>query len=426
MSEKDDAGSSSAELTTTTAAAANWSSSLFLIDCLHPSVFNAGNPAASADVQRCFRIILKLLSNHLQDLDAPAYASFSAVSSTWQGGVLPCVYVLRLVAWMTCAPNSEGSRYIFCSGAAEDVTHTMEDRLHELRCVMMAWNTSLAALNTGAGLVPLKRQRVLCGNTPVDTAPAGDKGERLASARATLVALYTHADSRASSLQDKRSCMYTRALQLQLLCMASRLVEGAAKIEPQLLHSSSSSSLSWWWSRASAELQACYAHLTDDDSLHWLVRHTPLCALSQECEHATVVAAAGAQQSPLQCPSPSFSSSVSTAAALADRFRRQARAEQHQRYLDTTGAAYRRLSHEERHRGESVVLDIAGLLEQIALITETQGMVRVDRQEARRLLDDFRMDGDLAKLYALQERYTTELEEAKTRYGKPLVFGREE
>ncbi|CAC9494002.1 hypothetical_protein [Leishmania infantum] len=108
-------------------------------------------------------------------------------------------------------------------------------------------------------------------------------------------------------------------------------------------------------------------------------------------------------------------------APVAARLRQRAQLEQHQGYLDATGPAYRRLGHEERHRGESLIMSITALLGQSSEVTEAQGTVRHDRHEARRLMGNFCQDGDLVKLYVL-EKYAAELEEAKLLHRKPLVY----
>lgn len=108
--------------------------------------------------------------------------------------------------------------------------------------------------------------------------------------------------------------------------------------------------------------------------------------------------------------------------AVAARHRSEARGELRVSYLDRTGEDYRVLTQEERHRGESLIVSIAALVEQLALVEETQGMVRDDRQEARRLLQCFQQDGDLVKLYQLHDDLEDRLEKAKIRHGKPLLY----
>ncbi|KPI88328.1 hypothetical protein ABL78_2567 [Leptomonas seymouri] len=375
-----------------------------LLDCLHPSVFKSGDSAESVDVQRCFRILLKLLSNRGQHPTDPLYASFSAVSTAWQSGVLPCVYVLRLVAWMGCVLNAEGSRYSFHSGSsAADHLRALDHRIKEVQCVAAVWSTPLVSLGTFA-----------------DTAaasPAGNQFVNLGAARESLTKLYAGAANASLTGQDAVFRMYTSALQLELLRLTSCAIDGKAEMESGV-------------SATKASLLFTQPIPVDvsmtDDSIQWLLRHASLCELTHECERAiafvttaashTLISHASDFRSPTSLSVPSLSS------ALRDRIRKQAQAEQHQRYLQTTGPAYRLLSQEERHRGESVIVSIAGLLEQIAVVTETQGMVRADRLKARQLLDEFKQDGDLVTLYMLEERYAAELEEAKRRYGKPLVY----
>lgn len=411
-------------------------SSLMLVDCLHPSVFACNNDTAdSLDTLRCLRTLQRLLSNHRQHPSDPRYTSFCAASSTWQHGVLPCVYVLRLIAWMGCAPDTEGARYAFLKGeSAEEHLRKLDDRLDELQCVMAVWTTSIAALS-----------RAETSSGAADVASA-ERGERLASAQKSLKSLYTAACNSLPSAHEDAKEVYTRSLQAHLLWRASRALtlaashtdSAASRIEHAVPAGDASQSASWRL-RVAASLRASpllqlspslpprtVSNEEMQDPLQWLLLRTSLSELTQECVRAAAAADA-ARAAPVVRTSrasevSSSSLSPSASIGLAERFRVQACLEQRQRYLDTTGPAYRQLSHEERHRGESVVLDIAGLLEQLAVVTETQGMVRVDRQEARRLLEAFKRDGDLVALYALQDQYAAQLDEAKKQYGKPLVY----
>ncbi|KPA79534.1 hypothetical protein ABB37_05354 [Leptomonas pyrrhocoris] len=392
------------------------------LDCLHPSVYRSSDGGAeSAGVRRCIGVISTLLTNHRQHPNDPRYASFSAVSSAWQGGVLPWVYVLRLVAWMGCTPNTEGSRYIFqdCSSAADHL-RVLDDCIEELRCVMAVWCTPVSSLATSTDQEAFKEESSGRGGMTAAFS-IQERTECFEAARASLTEKYT-IEAMISPPTEReeafRSC--TSALQLKLLSLASCAManstgtqRGVRAARPPLL------------STKSTPVDACLRR----DSIQWLLQHTSLCELTQECQRAAALVAAAAAASGTTSyflPDPRGSASLSVArpsSAMVQRLRNRAREEQHQRYLNTTGPAYRALTQEERHRGESAVIDIAGVLEQIAVVTETQGMVRADRQEARRLLDAFKQDGDLAKLYALQEQYTAALEEAKKSYGKPLVYG---
>lgn len=419
MRERDTSNSSSTEAATASAEAP----SLSILDCLHPSLFNDsdadGASASTLDAERCFRILLRLLCNHRQHPSDPAYASFPATSTAWQNGVLPCVYVLRLVAWMGCAPNTEGSRYAFkttSSSAGEEHLRALDARIEELECVVATWSTPVASLRRCPGVLLTDGSETnACTRVAPEPATERDKSECFDQARAALIKLYAHAGSFASAVpSDTYHHSITRSLQIRVLRLASCALLTAVEPNPPISTSGLPPNLCEW---SLAE---------EDSSVSWLLQHASLCQLTRVCQDAASAAAAAAASSrPANLSSPTTclpSSSAAVAVALVERFREQARVEQHQRYLESTGPAYRRLSQEERHRGESVVIDIASLLEQLALVTETQGMVRVDRQEARRLLDAFKQDGDLVKLYTLQEQYTLELEEAKVAYGKPLVF----
>ncbi|CAJ1009162.1 hypothetical protein Q4I28_004476 [Leishmania naiffi] len=419
-----------------------------LITCLHASAVST----PPAEVRRAFDIIEKLLSNRVQHPTEQCYTSFSATSTAWVNRVLPLVYALRLAAWMGCTLTSEGTRYVFIDNRSEahapvesnaedqrrrrdqqQQQQQLVDRLDELRCVASVWNMSVAEISV-------------------------DASRRYLDAYGELLKLF-------QSAQDSidREEVWTRHITcLQLYCLLAR-VRGVERQQVTTLSQATSDvlrgeSAASWTARAQRELDRslcssssvplCNAQGSSmartlpvldarrtcrrgcetlatclaDDSLQWLLSRVSLCELRRMCERAVAESASGAaggreSRSRTTDPLiPGFSVKV------AERLRQQAQLDQHQRYIDTTGPAYRRLSQEERRRGESLILSIAALLQQIVEVSETQGMVRHDRHEARRLMDSFRQDGNLAKLYALEEQYMAALEEAKLRYGKPLVY----
>ncbi|CBZ27664.1 conserved hypothetical protein [Leishmania mexicana MHOM/GT/2001/U1103] len=434
---------SSAAVQVSATAEASAQSVPLLITCLHASAFSA----PLAEVRRVFDIIERLLSNRLQHPAEPRYTSFSATSAVWVNGVAPLVYVLRLAAWMGCTLAAEGARYVFfesldethARGPSDDAEgrrqrHAQQqiaDRLSELRCVASIWDTSVAE-------------------------SSADASKRYQDAYQKLLKLFQSAQGFTD--REEVWARHTHCLQLH------RLLACARDGERQQTTSSQATSdvlrregAAAWPTRAQRELDRfirapdstpltnakgasmtralsaldtqhgrhpeCEARATylADDSLRWLLSHASLCECYRLCESAAAESASssvGSRESraaavPLV---PGFSATV------AARLRQRAQLERHQRYLDTTGPTYRRLSQEERHRGESLIISIAALLEQISEVTEAQGMVRHDRHEARRLMDNFRQDGDLVKLYALEKKYTAELEEAKLLHGKPFVY----
>ncbi|KAG5500164.1 hypothetical protein JIQ42_04499 [Leishmania sp. Namibia] len=415
-----------------------------LITCLHTSAISA----PPAEVCRAFSIIERLLSNRVQHPSEPRYTSFSATSTAWVNSVLPLVYVLRLAVWMGCTLTAEGTRYVFNDSLGDTNTpgpsdaegqrqrwgqQQLLDRLDELRCVASVWSTSTAEVSGDASRrYPAAYQQLLKLFQPIQNSTDREKMwardidrlllYRLLACAGDVERRQATATSPEASGAPRRECVASWTARAQHELDDSSHVPGSAP-----LSDGQGASMT----QALPVLEALHSPCSEgealamcvtDDSLQWLLSHASLCELRRMCERATAECAArsvGSRESrsssvvPLL---PGFS------AAVADRLRQQAQLEQHQQYLGTTGPAYRRLSHEERHRGESLIIGIAALLEQIAVVTETQGMVRHDRHEARRLLDGFRQDGDLAKLYALEERYTAELEEAKLRYGKPLVY----
>nr|CAJ2474645.1 unnamed protein product [Leishmania braziliensis] len=421
-----------------------------LITCLHASAVST----PPAEVRRAFDIIEKLLSNRVQHPAEQCYTSFSATSTAWVNRVLPLVYALRLAAWMGCTLTAEGTRYVFIDNLskahapvesnAEDRRRRRDqqqqqqqqqlvDRLDELRCVASVWNMSVAEISVGAS-------------------------RRYQDAYGELLKLF-------QSAQDSidREEVWTRHINcLQLYCLLAR-VHGVERQQVTTLSQATSDVLSGecaasWTARAQRELDRslcassslplCNAQGSSmtrtlpvldarrtcrrgcetlatclaDDSLQWLLSRVSLRELRRMCESAVAESASGAAggRESRSCTTvpliPGFSVKV------AERLRQQAQLDQHQRYIRTTGPAYRRLSQEERRRGESLILSIAALLQQIVEVSETQGMVRHDRHEARRLMDSFRQDGNLVKLYALEEQYMAALEEAKLLYGKPLVY----
>lgn len=385
---------------------------LLLLTCLHMGVAASASPA---DVQRAFGVLRTLLSNRREHPTEPRYASFSATSVAWVRHVTPVVYVLRLAAWMGCALDEEGTRYRFVDelrpGTGDaDARAVLSDRLDELHCVASVWSADA----TSAFQAPQTE---------------GDGGDGAGGARHALLELFGRVA--ASAERDDVWATYSRHLLLhRLLCYAHATADTSAG-QPAREGAGS------WVARAETELRRCpwkttaaaaaadaFAACVATDAMRRYLARAPLCEVQLLCESvsATAAAAAVAVSSSASSP-PSRAAALPTfSASVADRLRQRAQQEQRQRYLATTGPAYRRLCQEERHRGESVIVGIAGLLEQLALVRETQGMVRQDRHEARRLLDAFRQDGDLAKLYALEERYTAELEAAKELYGKPLVY----
>ncbi|KAG5476963.1 hypothetical protein LSCM1_05297 [Leishmania martiniquensis] len=409
-----------------------------LITCLHASAVSA----SSAEVCRAFHIIEKLLSNRMRHPTEQRYASFSATSTAWVDSVAPLVYVLRLAAWMGCTLTAEGARYVFVdslgetnargSGDAEGRRQLM-DRLDELRCVASVWSTST-----------------------VET--SGEASRRYQEAYQQLLQLFQSVQD--STDREKMWARHTDHLQLYRLRACARDVEWrqATVRSPAISDVPDREGAASWTVRAQRELDSslhvpgslpssdeqgpsptqalpiletqpgprCESKALSicvaDESIQWLLSRASLCELRRMCESAaaesTTSFSGGKERGSLTVVplTPGFSVTV------AKKLRQRAQREQHQRYLDTTGPAYRRLGHEERHRGESLIINIAAILEQLAVVTEAQGLVRHDRYEARRLLDEFRQDGDLAKLYALEVRYTAELEEAKLLHGKPLVY----
>ncbi|KAG5502827.1 hypothetical protein JKF63_04595 [Porcisia hertigi] len=383
-----------------------------LISCLHASAVSA----PPAEVRRAFDIIERLLSNRAQRPAEPRYASFSATSTAWVDSVLPFVNVLDLVAWMGCQWATEGTRLVFLDRLGKE--HAA-DRLDELRCVASVWNVSDA-----------------------ETSP--DASRHYEGARQRLIEFFhsTHNSTNreelwarlTSHLQLNRLLAYARDAERQRATLPSQVTlnvpsrEGSAawtvRAQRELDDTARASN-----SRPCSDVQhspqcECEAFVTclANDSIRWMHSHASLCELRRVCENAAAESASRSDRCREEGVPASVSRTPRLSSTVAERLRQRAQGEQHQRYLQTTGPAYRQLSQEERHRGESLIVSVAALLEQIAVVSETQGMVRHDRHEARRLMDEFRRDGDLVKLYQLEEKYTAELEEAKLLYGKPLVY----
>ncbi|TPP40714.1 hypothetical protein CGC21_8560 [Leishmania donovani] len=404
---------SSAAVQVSATAEASAQSVPLLITCLHASAFSA----PLAEERRAFDIIERLLSNRLQHPTEPRYTSFSATSAAWVNGVAPLVYMFRLAAWMGCAVTAEGTRYVFFEGLGE--THApgpsndaegrrqrhgqqqIADRLDELRCVASVWDTSVAE-------------------------SSADASRRYQDAHQQLLQLFQSAQGFTD--REEVWARHTNCLQLHrlLACAPDRELDRFLSAPDSMPSTNAQGARmaralsvpgTQHGRRGEGEARAtCLA----DDSLRWLLSHASLCECHRMCENVAAESASssvGSRESMATAVSlvPGFS------AAVAVRLRQRAQLEQHQGYLDATGPAYRRLGHEERHRGESLIMSITALLGQSSEVTEAQGMVRHDRHEARRLMGNFCQDGDLVKLYVL-EKYAAELEEAKLLHRKPLVY----
>ncbi|GET89190.1 hypothetical protein, conserved [Leishmania tarentolae] len=414
-----------------------------LIVCLHKCAFSA----PLTEVRRAFNVIERLLSNRLQHPTEPRYTSFSATSAAWVNSVVPFVYVLRLATWMGCTLTAEGARYVFLENL--DGMHALEpsdaedqqqlrgqqqisDRLDELRCVASVWSTPLtesfadiSRRYQDAYKQLLKLFRLAQGFTNREEVWAG---HTYCLQLYRLLAWACHTELQQSTTSSQATLHVPRSV-----CSASWTARAQREFDRFLCESDlapSSNAQGSSMTRVPSLLGTQHSHRHEcealaaclaDDSFRWLLSHASLCELCRLCESAAVetagIARGGRESNATVVPLvPGFS------AAVAARLRQRAQEEQQQRYLSTTGPLYRQLGQEERHCGERVIINIAALLEQISEVTEAQGMVRHDRHEARRLMENFRQDGDLAKLYALEEKYTAELEEAKLLYGKPVVY----
>ncbi|CAG9575108.1 hypothetical_protein_-_conserved [Leishmania major strain Friedlin] len=348
---------------------------------------------------------------------------------------------------MGCTLTAEGTRYVFFESLGETRApepsdgaegprqrhgqQQIADRLDELRCVASVWDTSVVESSADASRryqdayqQLLKLFQSAHGFTDREEVWARHINclqlQRLLAYAADLERQQATASSQVTSDVLRRECVATWTARAQRELdrfLSAPNSTPSTNAQGACMTRALSAPHTQHGRRGECEARAtCLA----DDSLRWLLSHASLCECRRMCESVAAASASssvGSRESraaavPLV---PGFS------AAVAARFRQRAQLEQHQRYLDTTGPAYRRLGQEERHRGESLIISIAALLEQISEVTETQGMVRHDRHEARRLMDNFRQDGDLVKLYALEKKYTAELEEAKLLHGKPLV-----
>lgn len=107
---------------------------------------------------------------------------------------------------------------------------------------------------------------------------------------------------------------------------------------------------------------------------------------------------------------------------VAARQRRELLEDTRRSVTAETSDRYRALHPEERDAGLSLILDIAGLMQQVAMVRESQGMLRHDRLAARQLLAQFKSNGDVMALHSQKAAWEEELDTAKREMSKSLVF----
>ncbi|RNF10160.1 hypothetical protein TraAM80_01737 [Trypanosoma rangeli] len=107
--------------------------------------------------------------------------------------------------------------------------------------------------------------------------------------------------------------------------------------------------------------------------------------------------------------------------SLKESVRRRV-AEKHKNDFSSSDQKFAHVHAEVNYVATRLIADIASCMEQVAVLEETQGMVRRDRLEAHKLLNKFREDADIGYLHSLKEEWRERLEAAKEKHGKPFVY----
>lgn len=384
-----------------------------LVDCVHPSTFAR---LAADKARNALYILQRIFGNLLAHPTEVKYHSLRTDGTRWQSHIQPLFYPLRLYEWMGFELSSDGAHLTASSPLLAEEGGAAATRLAEVQATLEAWTETTAPPPQAAALAKGEEDEAELENTLLtlsDTVPRDEDWARWKQRlRCALVCVRWSSQQQqqqsvsapaAHGVSEKGNSESNRAA----ISLPSPLLQS----ELQAIEATAPAVVAW--------LRRCTTTTSSRLTLPALEEALGVVDSKRMDRTAAAMAAASASSS-----SPGTTSTAASEAKqrIAERHRQQLSLDSLREREQSTGAAFRTLSMEEQLTGVRLIADIAGFMEQVALVTETQGMVRQDRLEAQRLLTQFRQDGDLLRLHALREEWEDRLEEAKKTSGKQMVF----
>ncbi|CCW70905.1 unnamed protein product [Phytomonas sp. Hart1] len=401
---------------------------LLFFDCLHPSVRGRLDVAA---VEASFTILHRILSNAIAHPNEGRFARINTTSRRWLNDVLPFYYSLRLREWLGRRSAASSGEYL---ELAIDDAPEWARKMDELTVVRLAWGPEASESQNNDRNAPDDRLVDIFSHTtaegvlqgllrppPQGMLPPLEKAAWEGGKR--LMRLFILRD-RLQSMRNDSSSSHSSGAEGQ---DESRIKPFADVLEGCI-------AAEWGIIGCNPDFERFCRVFSAD------LAPVVSIPILEECLNVidtTQKRTADDEQTPISCapqksPSGELIASPSSSwqrqtqnevrRRIAERHRAGYLLDIHQDLRSRTGEAYCRLSLEEQRCGVSLILDIAAFIEQVAIVEETQTLLRKDRLEARRLLEQFTQDGDLASLHALRDCWDEKLEAAKTAAGNQTVF----